>query len=106
MKIEVEIPDRPGNLPIYIFQDHEPVARKMYGKPWEVKVSVCNHCGLCCQRYHDKTGLLPTTPEGGCQNLIQREDGTWWCGVRIPFDCLIANTEKVIPECSVRWSTE
>ena len=105
MKIEVEIPDRPGNLPIYVFQNLEPVARKFAGQPWEVKVAACNDCGICCRRYHDRKGRLPTTPEGGCANLKARGDGTYRCGIPVPLECLISNCEGVIPECSVRWSS-
>ncbi len=104
MRIEVEVPDRSGNLPVYIFQDRELVAQLMYPhKEWEIKTGICSHCGRCCKQYHDKKELLPTTIEDGCRNLQQRDDGTWWCKTYVPISCLLSNTAG-IPECKVRFS--
>jgi len=100
MHVELDLPEGEGNL--YVFRNFELVARKMVARPWEIKIAPCSHCGKCCKSFHDRKGLLPTTPEGGCANLEQRRDGGWWCSTYLPMFCVTANSQE--PECSVRWS--
>ena len=98
MKIEIEIDDCYVKRNIWVFAGMEPVARRLSGKEWEVKVESCVRCGLCCAAIRENHPL--GTPNG-CMHLHEHMCGL---GIFRPHGCAIADGWQVgVETCSVTW---
>ena len=98
MKIELDLPDWTEERHIRIFAGLEEVARKLHGKPLEIKVGRCQQCGECCKRMAG----------GPCNHLVYSDGhGNHRCkpnGIEYdrPFSCASGDGAGK-PYCSVRW---
>lgn len=74
--------------------------RDLNGQWWRV-VRECARCGKCCR----DAGMhwLLTDAQGGCDFLIENEDGTASCGMgaNMPFGCCIKIPGKSPDYCKV-----
>ena len=100
MKIELELPEWAASLiedgrDVYLYAGIESVARKLYGKPWEIKVVRCALCGKCCV---------------DCECLVEKPgykqpNGKWamMCnlGEARPHNCSKIDGPEEF--CSIRW---
>lgn len=105
MRIEIEIPDKYKDNNLRLFAGIVPVAEKLRGGNWFVKVSGCSMCGKCCMALEAHKHLFPII-DGQCIHLKKRlgNNPRWECGLRInrPFGCCVA-TPRNIPECTVKY---
>jgi hypothetical protein len=113
MRIELDLPDWVDDgSAIRIFKGVELVAKKMLGKPWEIKTVRCDMCGECCTI--DGPGWKDSTVEaredGYCRELIPKSDepGKFICrlGSGRPFSCsAYAAGPDDGEKCCIRWKT-
>lgn len=101
MRIELDLPDWVEERHIRIFAGIEEVAKKMQGKPWQVKVVRCNYCGRCCMNVPDNWVCGKDPETGNCQYLT-KEGSKYVCGIGRPFFCCAGDPS---PEeyCSIEW---
>lgn len=106
MHLVLDLPDLPERYErsnIYLFAGLVPIARRLVGKEWEVKVKDCSRCGKCCERMTNEDH--PIGGPDGCR-FLRRSPGEQMCGLEIyrPHGCAIANGERVgVDDCSVEW---
>lgn len=95
MRITFDLPDWVDERHIRVFAGIEEVARKLKGRPPEVKVVRCILCGKCCV---------------GCQYLKERKgykqpNGKWamMCSLNEGRPQSCANNDGFPEECSIVW---
>lgn len=97
MEVNLVLPKWAEERHIRVFAGLEEVARKLHGKPWEVKVARCQQCGECCKL-------------DGCEHLVYSEGHkAYLCKpegsvYRRPFTCACGDNAGQ-PHCTVKWET-
>ena len=98
---------------IHVVWGREVVARKLRGKPVEIKMIRCSLCGKCCMNLDPKVHFYPIKPDGTCIHLkwetITHKDGKvekgWFCrhprGDAVPFSCCIGR--GIEEECAIEF---
>lgn len=88
MRVELDLPDWVEGRSIHILAGIEEAARKLPGKPWQVKTGRCSRCGKCCD---DCPYLKYDANEYRCS-----------LGVKMPYECCISDgvLEK---NCAIKW---
>lgn len=106
MKIEFEISDKYKDNNLRLFAGIVPVAEKLRGGNWFVKVGECNMCGLCCMNLRADRHPFPVI-DGQCIHLKKRPGNNprYECFLRInrPFGCCVGIPIN-IPECTVKYA--
>ena len=90
MKIDIDIPDEliEEGRAIHIMAGMERVAYWLpFEKKWNIKISRCSACGLCCKKI-------------SCEYL--NEQNLCSLGPERPFVCCIA-TPRTIPSCTEKY---
>lgn len=95
MKIELDLPEWTEERHIRIFAGLEEVARKLHGKPLEIKVARCSQCGECCKL--DECPHLVYSE--GHKGFLCKPEGSVY---RRPFTCASGDNAGQ-PHCSIRW---
>lgn len=103
MRIILELPDWANERHIRIFAGIEEIAKKLYRKPWQIKVSRCNMCGKCCMNVPDNWRQGKDHKTGWCKNLIYYAN-EYRCNVDRPFFCC-AGDHTGEDYCSIKWET-
>lgn len=101
MRIELDLPDWVEERHIRIFAGIEEVAKKLHGKPWQIKVARCDMCGKCCMDVPDNWRFGRDEKTGWCKNLVYYAN-EYRCGIDRPFGCC-AGDDSEEDYCSIEW---
>lgn len=104
VKVVMELPDWTKERHLRILAGIEEVAKKLKGKPWQVKDGRCNQCGVCCKNVPKNWRMGIDRETGWCQYLKYYAN-EYRCNTDRPFNCCVGD-EAGEDHCPITWKVQ